>query len=229
MALSLDGLSGAGGIGGNPAVISLTTTGAGLIYLMSVTGAGTDITGITDAAGNTWAKRSFSPTLGSLRVEAWWAYSSAAFSGNISVTYGSTATPRLGVFGISGIANPSSPFDPSGSFPARTVNANMTSVSNTISTNNADCFLIGLYRNDSGGIGTITRPSGFSLITTTGSAAQDISYRVVSAVQTSQVFTYSWANAVSNNAMFVMDAVYGPSSKIWCPLSGPLEQGGFVV
>lgn len=227
MALTLDGSVGMGGLVGNPVTVTLSTTKAGdIIYLFSISGTAT-ITGISDVAGLTWHNR-IAPFMfnSSVNLESWWAYAPNALTADvISITYNTTPTPRIAAFGINGAASSTAPFDPNVSLPAEH-QATGTSNSNTISTNNANCFLISFLRGTNG-LGTITEPSGFTLITTTGSSLTDIGYKVVSAAQSSQVFTYNWTT--SDTAEFIMDAVYGPSSGtlIRPSLLNGLGGGGF--
>lgn len=217
MALSLDGFVGTGGLAGNPVTVTLTTTKtADILYLFSVTGnVGSNISGITSTSGLTWTNRiaPFASPLSALQMETWWAFAPNALSSEvISITYsGGAATPRIAVIGINGAASSTAPFDANASIPAKAAVTTTTSATNTISTNNANVFLIGMLRGEAT-LGTITEPSGFTSITTTGSLAQDVSSRVVSSILSSQSLTYSWLTP--GNANFLIDAVFGPSAIV---------------
>lgn len=213
MAPTLDGSVGVGGLVGNPVTVTLVTTKPGnIIYLFSVTGnVGSNISSITSTSGLTWQNRiaPFSSPVGAVQLETWWAYAPNILSSEvITITYsGGAATPRIAAFGINGPASTTAPFEPNASFPAKDPVIAATTASNIVSTNNANVFLIGMLRGETA-LGTISEPSGFTLITTTGSTAQDVSYKILSSLLSSQTFTYNWVTP--GNADFLLDAVFGP-------------------
>ena len=112
------------------------------------------------------------------------------------------------VFGVNG-AQYSSPFDANASLPAFTHGEGVTSLSQTISTTNANTMLIGFLRfSGTTGFGTMTPPSGFSSLISAGSFAY-IATKTVSSAQSSVAENFSWTTSGSNNTTtgYLFDAI----------------------
>jgi hypothetical protein len=91
------------------------------------------ISGIVDTGGLEWTNRTvtslFIPPVGGLgtgypngiTLEVWWAFSAAAYSGTLTVTYANDVDNiALVAFGVTGAGNPRSPWDVNASLPAPT-------------------------------------------------------------------------------------------------------------
>lgn len=200
-ALSVDGFS----TSTSSPNISLSTVNAGdIIVLYSTQTSGNPTTGVSDQNSLTWTEvvPDYAGSSGQT-CSVWWAYSPSALIGDSIAITGGSGT-RLTAFSISG-ADTSSPFDPNGSLApnpsGQASSPGATSLAVTISTTNANDMLLNFIRGPSS-FGTLTRPSGFSSVGSSG-AATDVSYDIVSSIQSSAVQTTSWTNNVAANLLFL--------------------------
>lgn len=175
MALALDGSAHANGSGTSIGA-SLTTANANDVIVVICLANGADLESITDDAGLTWTK--ITEGGGSNKIDLWYAIAASALTSNTITCNFSVAASfsTLDVFGISG-ANTSSPFDADASTPA-----NGTTSELVVSTDTADCFIIGGYRM---GTANPTAGSGWTLIS--GANFQLAEYKIVSSPQTDLV------------------------------------------
>ena len=138
---------------------SLTTTNPDIIIVASESAGSSSypsITGITDTAGLTWHSREVYRVhgIGSATdyfdTEEWYAYSTLPLTGD-SITVNlasSTKKFAINVFGVSGVNN-GNPFDTHSGLPA-TASGSSTSPSVSISTNNANNIILGLFMQNGG-------------------------------------------------------------------------------
>jgi hypothetical protein len=206
--LSLDGNNAAYTAG--PATcgctVTLTTTHTNdwvyvSVYTQSTAVSTPHVTGVTDAAGLSWARVGVANNNGSGTfndVEIWAAKSTGILtSDTITVASSTTVSNTLLIpFGVNG-ANLTSPLDPNVSIPsyANTNTGTGTTLTNTISTTKAATMLITTLGSSTASLGTLTRPSGFTAIFNAGN--YDAAYKIVSSAQSSIAESYSWTNAGS--------------------------------
>jgi hypothetical protein len=133
---------------------------------------------VTDTNGLVWARRSINSSAVGVTnsgnsvstVEMWWAYSAAAQSGTITMTFpASLAIGCVQAASFRGIVNPTDPWDPNPSLPAVTTFASLTSgvkqapsVSG-VSTSWPNSYLINVYGSCGSG-DNIGPPSGWTNI-----------------------------------------------------------------
>ena len=175
LSLSLNGnVTSTATSGTSLALPALTTTTANFIVVIVVVN-GTSVNSVT-GAGLTFTRR---VTSGGLNpIEMWTAVSASPLNAEVLTVNLVAATTfiRANAFGIANV-NTGSPFDSNASLPANsTANADLT-----ISTSNADDFIIGAFRSSAG---APTGAPGAPWIT-----IQDVNfcltyYRIVSATQT---------------------------------------------
>lgn len=211
-ALAIDGTGGTNGScssgAGQTCAAAITTSSTNdiliAIYKNDFDGPA-QVTSVSDTAGLTWTSRKvLTWASGNADGETWYAVApSTLTSDTVTVHYSSsTHAPRVVVFAVSG-ANTVTPFDANASLPDGTAqNATTTSVANTISTSNANDLIFNVFGADTPG--AITRPSGFSQATASGSIT-DVSYKVVSATQSSLGITYTYATAAPS--YLITDAI----------------------
>ena len=158
-ALSLDGHVN-NGTGGGPVTLTLSTTKANDIIVVHVFNESASpsiytVSGITDSAGLSWAKRSAttSPDMvqyggGSAGVddEVWWALATSTLSSDtITVNLsGTTDCISAVAFGVNG-ANISNPWDTNASLPAKAIRVGGVSAPSVsgISTTNTNAMILG--------------------------------------------------------------------------------------
>lgn len=210
-ALAIDGTPATGNtITVKSVPVTLTTTSASdIIYLCtradSTAGV---ITGVADTSLLSWSLRKAEyPSGPNTFGECWYAVAGGILSSDvITVTWTNVPSfARVLAFGISG-ADTSTPFDTNASIPAgglQTGNVTTINVS-SITTNNSNDMLIGSLTTTAA-ISATSRPSGFTQVASTGTAAFDVSYNIVSSVQSAATFTWSWTTATPANIIF--DAV----------------------
>ncbi len=211
MALSIDGKATEATISGGVSTVTLTTSLTNDIIVVAAVSGGAinHITGITDTAGLTWAKRSAKAFNTIQDEEIWWALSTGALTSDaISVTFtGGPSSARVTAFGVNG-ANTTTPWDTNASLPAITNVTSANSIGLMISTTNANCMLIGFLYGT--GVGTgIVRPTGFTALE--AFSGNDLSTSIVSAAQPSVTETWSWTTATA--AALIVDAIQEASSS----------------
>lgn len=183
---------------------------------------------VTDSASNTWTQRT-SVTVNAAysgcttdcwRIEEW--YTTWSSSGTLSVTASITGGGNVGtngfiemiLLGVSG-ADTASPFDSNAAIPA-SATANNPSV--TVSTNNANDFLISGFVGTSSGCGSFTQPSNPSSFTVIG-ASNNFSvcgaYKIVSSTLSSA--SEAWSGG--GTAGMTFDAIKQASSTVTQPLN----------
>lgn len=203
----------------SPPALSLTTTRTNdtIVLLIQLTnntgGAAPSVTSISDTAGLTWASRevlAFTTGGGNaIHLEEWYAVSSGILTSDaISLTLGGGAVGagRVSAVAING-ANLSTPFDPNVSLAASTSSTTGSTPSVTISTTKAKDILFNYLGDGSGSVslGTVTRPSGFSQILSTGTFS-DFSSSIVSTMQSSVAMNFSFSGG-SNGYYMILDAI----------------------
>jgi hypothetical protein len=213
-ALAIDGVA-TGNSSTSTATVTLTTTSTNdviVVQTVNNSASSVTVTGVTDTAGLTWTKRAGVDwdTSGRFRAEEWYAIAPTALSNDtITVSYSSAASHSIRnfAFGVSG-ANTTTPFDTNGSLPATAQFVDATkNISATISTTNPNSILIGLV-GTFGGIGTVTYPSGFSLIVAGGTLSNS-SKSIVSSQQSGVAEQWSWTGA-SSSRVLILDAIQAP-------------------
>lgn len=135
-------------------------------YCEGNSGAAPSITGISDTAGLTWAKRKQSNASSTGSAELWWALATGILSSDvITVTFGANFDDlSMVVAGISG-CNTSAPWDTNASVPAvfSSTASGSTPSFTGISTNNAlDMVLVSVGYLGTGGVPPV--PSGYSVL-----------------------------------------------------------------
>lgn len=188
----------------NTVAITTTKTNNIIILNIALTGTSPTVSGVTDVQGLTWNKRAASDNT-TVTFEEWWAYSPAILTvDTVTIGCGGTVTGgRNNIYGVNG-ANTNNPFDVNASLPAVFASLSATSISATINTSNPNTMLIAGIRGLTS-LGTITEPTGFSSIISSGSA-QDSSQKTVSTTQSSLGLTYSWSGGL-NAVAGVFDAI----------------------
>ncbi len=199
MALALDGSVGYDGgdpsSTGNAAVVSLSTAGTNRVIYVCVISTG-NITGVS-GGGLTWSLRANGDGLCVIYTAVASAQLAAA---SITVTFDpGTTFASVVAFGISG-ANYSSPFDPNGSlpniqFPRGTIGDGLNG---TITTSNANDFLIGFY-----GSGLSDMVPGATWTEISSVSFLLVEYKIVSATQSAATVPAT----VTDSVGFIADAV----------------------
>lgn len=143
-------------------------------------------------------------------LEIWYAIAPSTLSSQtITATFtNAPSSTRVMVFAVNG-ANTTTPFDVNSSAFGCTTGTTAKSLTINQTTTNANTMPIAFVRSVAS-LGTITEPSGFSLIVS-GGANEDGSYTVVSSQQSSTPITYSWTATTTLSAMLI-DALQAPSA-----------------
>lgn len=214
-ALAIDGSASTSTGTGPGFTVTLTTTSSNdvIIIFPKTDGLTTfrSVSSVSDVAGLTWTKRTSTAwnTGGLDDSEEWYAVAASPLTSDvITVTYSAalSSAARITAFGISG-TNTASPFDANVSLPAiATGSAVSTSVTNTISTSNANDMIINLFALFSGT--GFTRPSGYTAVITPGSVT-DVSEKIVSTTQSSVAVGYTYG---ATAAVLITDAVKAASA-----------------
>ena len=199
-ALLLDGSSSAAS-----SAITLTTSNSNDIIIAWSRASGTGVT-ISDTARLTWTQRGVANEGGNAYTIVFWALAPSPLSSD-TITFGGTGAIRATAFGISG-ANTSTPFDGNGSLPSMNTNSASTSLSTVISTTNANDFVYTML-GCAGTIGTLTPPSGYTMIAA-GGTQNAFYYDIVSATQSSVSVTYSYTS--STGCAMITDAIEAAGS-----------------
>lgn len=229
MAIAIDGTNSATSTGSTLTQPLTTTQANDLIILFVKTAAvgdGVVSTVVDDGPGLTWTRRkSQSWQTGNAVLEEWYAISPGIFNANIIVTMtlGSASPKRTIAIGISG-ADTVTPFDTNASVPYGVFGASGTTslgAASNITTNNANDMLL-ISAGNNNGMGTITRPSGFNNVVSTGTA-HDVSVSVVSSIQTGVNNVLSWSTASTNGAVGIWDAIRAAVT------GGPLVANGVTT
>jgi RHS repeat-associated protein len=195
---------------------TLTTTKPDIIIVGSESSTGSgypSITSIKDTAGLIWHSRKVLQQHGIgtatdyFDTEEWYAYSTLPLTSdtiNVSISI-ATKKFAINVFGVSG-ANNGNPFDPNSGLPATAVGTS-TSPSVSISTNNANDIILGLFMQNGGS--TFTAGSGYSTITSAKSTGTfTIMYsedKVVTSTQSGLAVKATYATSVA--WMVIADAL----------------------
>lgn len=218
MALTIDGTSSASGISVTSIPVTLTTGKTNDIIVLVICNrrgfVHTTVSGVSDTAGLTWAKRS-SITLDDavsnffMDFEIWWGASPRALSSDIiTVTFGAAIIGSVLAFGVNG-ASVSSPWDSNVSLPATASSAansapSLSGVSTTTANSLAFSFLYSPAYGIDPGPGTIN-----------GSTASQIVSQLVGGVVSAADFAVNGilSSASANNShsitdwLFVVDAI----------------------
>lgn len=214
--------------------VTVTTSNANdIIFLeyvdLAASGVGSTVSTITDTAGLTWHLRAGSnfrwgPS-SRFDQEEWYAISPGTLSSDvITITSTSAAAYATRVFAsaFTGV-DQTTPFDTNVSLPCVSNASDSTqNIACTISTTNTNSVLIG-FVGGSGGIGTVTRPSGFTNLVT-GGTTMDNSYKIVSSAQSSVSESWSWTGTTTARSL-TLDALQAASAGT--PTSGTLMNSGF--
>lgn len=184
------------------------------IAIIEVTGTGgaASVASITDAYGLTWVKRSSVAwgASGLNSLEIWYAISTVSMNKNpLLITYQGATTYVSNVY-VTGVryCDLANPWDVNVSLPASNQVVDATAnISNIISTTNATSFIIEALA-VTGTLGTVTRPTGSTVLANNGSSVVFSAYEAPSSPQSSVTETYSWTGTTSARAMLV-DALKG--------------------
>jgi VCBS repeat-containing protein len=186
---------------GNTYTITLNTNNANeIIYIAVATGSSN--TASVSGGGLTWTQRGNSAISGTRTLQTFWALKATSGSITITINCGGASSSAV-AFAISG-ANTASPFDTTN---PRASTGTSTAPSTTITTTNANDFIIGVVgiRNQP----TITKGASFTLIGSVTSGDPEVSaeYMTVTATQTNLSVGYT-LNSSQDWAM-IADAVKG--------------------
>jgi len=218
--LALDGSASAGSTVAGTATISVALTTAqfpDVIYVVVANDNGATIN-VPTASGLTFTQRGSQVNGRSESIADFYAIASSPLSSvTITATDGGRNDMVIVAFGIVG-ANTASPFDTHAGIPASATGRG-TSASVTISTTNANDFIIGAFA-DSG----THRPSrgtagtGFTLIATQGDNADQIvdgsaEYQIVSTAQTNLAVTFTADPSASDWAGIADAVVRAPAAQ----------------
>lgn len=212
MALALDGSVHDVGV----STVNLTTVAADCLIVLVVTINHATVTGVSSANTTGWALRKRQDVGDSnFVIEEWAGVAANPLSGEtITVTFNTAPSfMTIDAFGISG-ADTTTKFDSNGALPDGQSGANLCS----ITTDNADCFLLGAYR--FGGTGSPTEGAGWTIIS--GANNQLTEYKIVSAPQSGLSVTIGTGNGDQNAGIgeaFIQAAGGGARRLI---LSSPL-------
>ena len=184
--LALDGSGSSSGE--ENATASLTTTYANdILYLSVATESNAAAPTIASNPSLTWTQRALATYAQGVRVYTFYAITTASGIFSVTVDFDDDYNIAVAVFGVSG-TNTASPFDTASASTAYGV-SNSASVS--ISTANANDFVIGVLGVSSGSSTSLTKDSSFTLISTqangiTTNGARQVSdeYKIVSATGT---------------------------------------------
>lgn len=194
-AIALDGTDHKNITSGTGTTLTLTTTGAGIVCLATLTNSGNGISSISSPNTTGWAQRA---ALGGSQLEFWTGKSIGALTGEvITVTLaGGTGFTTIDVWGIKN-GDRTTVFDPNGALPASDIGHDPPT--SDITTDTADCFLVGIIRNtvDSAPV----EGSGWTPIS--GADYLLTEYKIVSSPQTALAVT----SASSGSGYCIADAV----------------------
>lgn len=175
-----------------------------VVFAAGINGSSTSsVTSITDTAGLTWAKRT--GVNHASCFELWWAYSAGILTNDvITVNFANATTGRVTAFGVNGVtaANYSAPFDTNAAVPATTYSSG-TANTQTISTTATNTLVISAIRG-SAGIGTVTRPGGFTQVVAAGTT-EDVSYAIETSPLSGTGVTYGWGT--NGTYIMITDAI----------------------
>jgi hypothetical protein len=188
---ALDSSASTNTVTSNTMTITLTTTQPNdVLYLSWVGNSGRRITGVSSSGTSTWTRRAYITADGSHYIETWYATRPSAGTTTITITLSSdTSTNCAAVaFGISG-ADTTSPFDGN----AQTATGNSASASVSITTNNANEFIIGALGVENTNL--LTTGSGFTLIRTqtVGTSRQTSDEYMTASATGTYTARYSWS------------------------------------
>jgi hypothetical protein len=205
--LAKDGFATGTTVVSNSLTAALTTSSGNdviIVYAFNDSG-GAGATSITDGAGLTWhlRKQQFYNTGNTAVAEEWYAVSPGALAAdNITVTYTAATSARTVIFGVGG-ANTTTIFDPNVSLPASNTTTGAASLAVTISTSNAKDILLAGGRCITG-CGSITLPSGFTGVGSTGSVTT-VGTDVVSSLQASVSESFGYTSGTASG--IIVDAI----------------------
>ena len=190
---------------GSSTTLTLTTSNANDIIVMVATindsATGPSVSSITSSNTTGWARRTSAnvTAIPQESIDIWYGTAANALSSEvITVNWSGTVTfVTIDIFGISG-ADTTTKSDSNASCPVSNSTLNTDS---TISTSNANDFIIGAYRFS--GTANPTQGSGWTKIS--GANFQLAEYKIVSATQSSLDITIGTGNADNNGG--VADAI----------------------
>lgn len=184
-----------------------TTNGSDILVLaiqIGNTGASNTISTVTDTTGLTWTRQATQlwEAANAREISIWTAKAGAgAYSGTVTITLTSAAAYQQRAW-LFAFTNPNATIlDPNAANPA-TNTGTLSPIAATISTTNANDILINMAICNIA-MGTVTRPSGFTN-TVTGGTITDVSYKIVSATQSSVSESTSYTGVSAHNAVIVL-------------------------
>lgn len=196
-ALSIDGSASASSGASTPKTCTLTTTSANDIIIVVTTGnvLSTSVTGGSLSFTN---EKQF--TSGSDDTVVWYAVASGTLSSTaLTINFSSATFNAAWCFGVSG-ANTSSPWDGNAALPVTFTSISSSTPGPSYSTTNANTMVI--VAATTGGTGSPSAPTGFTLIGTNTSAFGLAAEEIVSGSQTGT--NLSWSNTDSGVAGIVV-------------------------
>ncbi len=210
----VDGTVAFGGVSASAISGSLTTDNAGDVIVLFIESDGGPVTGVTDTAGLTWMRRKNVVFNGVQQFDEWYAVAPKALSGDV-ITVRQTYSEYLAAcaVAVSG-ANTSAPFDDNPSVPATAAGTDIS-----ISTSNANDFVIGGYR-----VGLTASPTaGAGWIQDCGQFYLLVEHQFTSATQSALALTIGTGNG--NEQVGIGDAIVAaiqPVALSGAPVIGPL-------
>ena len=222
---SIDGSARASFSSKTTGACTLNTGAAGDLIYVAIQILGTNTVSKVNNTGTalTWTQRAAIGNGASVRIETWYAYSSAVFSSrNINVYFASATTFAIVAFGVKNV-DPQNYFDDSASIPAKGTGASTRqAVSASTSLNNV--LLIGTIavKVASGISPSPTVGTGYTVIQS--SHLNSLGYAAESAALTTAVSSYpiNWSTGTTS----VSWAMIGDA--FWGPLTSPSVNTGFT-
>ncbi len=224
----------AGGTAGTVSVSLTTTVANDVIYVVVGADLASGTINVPTATGLTFTQRGSTVSSTGSEVAAFYAIATTSGTRTITATTASANGIAIVAFGVSG-ANTASPFDTHAGIPA-TATGTGSSASVTMSTTNANDFIIGGFAGTQGTAGSAG--SGFTLIQTVNAAGNTNNFqtgsedKIVSSAQTNLAVTFTLTTA--SNWQGIADAIVSgstpnctvavnngatfttPSSTAWC-------------
>jgi hypothetical protein len=207
MVLAIDGSATGEASGAGSVTCTLTTTKAGdVIILLVDVNSQANYPTITDGSNLNWIVRArvMNGTNGHTVTEFVAVAASALTNDIIRASVGTSGNLAMVAFGVSGVSNPATPFDPNAGAPGTGYGGSGQSLSAAISTTQASALIIGLFQ--AGGTQTFGAGSNFTPIAqSSGPPTVFAEYQLVGSPQTG--LSVPASDSSSNTWTAIADAI----------------------
>lgn len=192
--------------------VTLTTADAHDVIVLCITTKGGAVTGISDVAGLTWARRTqFHPASTPTEdMEIWWAHAPTALTADvITITFSTTNGYAVEAFAVSG-ANTGAPFDTHNANSVTTDNAGSGNPSRTITTDfTGNQIIFGFLGSDDGGGDVSAISTGLTTFVNKcgGAPYAALGYATKATNQTALSCSFAQNGGTFNDRFLMVDAI----------------------